>query len=174
MRFLPVVVVLGLGLVSTAALAQPPSATQPLPPLPQEPLVESYRQATISVDIVAGVATVVAFADPRNVGPLAAGMYAFGAPVMHLLHHRPSRAIGSLALRAIPFGIGFLILDGGHKGYEILLPLIAGVFGSALAVSIIDSAVLAKGDEPPPPARSWTPAVAPTRSGFTLGLRGSF
>jgi len=173
MRFLAAVVV-GLGFATATASAQPPAATQPLPPLPQEPLVESYRLATVSTDIIAGLATVLAVGDPKNVGPVAAGAYAFGAPIMHLLHHRPGRALGSLALRAIPFGIAYLVLDGGHNGYEVLVPQFVGVLGSAITVSIVDSAVLAKGDEPPPPARSWTPTVAPTHSGLTFGLRGSF
>lgn len=169
-----VVVALALGSISTRAFAQAPGATPVIQPLPQEPLVESYRQATIAADVVAGLATVLSFGDPKNVGPFAVGMYAFGAPAMHLIHHRPGRALGSLALRTIPFGIAYLILDGGHNGYEVLVPLFFGVLGSAVTVSAIDSAVLARGDEPPPQARSWTPAVTPTRSGFTFGLRGSF
>ncbi|HEY6175795.1 MAG TPA: hypothetical protein VIX73_15150, partial [Kofleriaceae bacterium] len=138
------VVVFGVGLVSTAALAQPPGATQPLPPL-----VESYRAQTIATDVVALVAT-FAIAGDREFAPIAIGAYLAGAPIVHLMHRRPSRAFGDLVLRCVPFGVAILAASGSH-GYDGYGTVIVGGLGTALLVSVIDTGFLAAGDEPPPP-----------------------
>lgn len=179
-----------LGLASTTALAEPPSMTPPSPP--PEPVIEGCRGRPVIVDGVAAILAVTAveagnYQTTSTLGRTAYGTYVLGGPIIHLLHHRPGRAAISLAMRAgLPIGLGLLVgASGGHNpcsgnpgstdcgpDWGSFVWFAGGFLAGALTASIVDSAVLAKGDDPP--ARSVSPMVAPSRGGFTLGVAGAF
>jgi hypothetical protein len=171
-----------LGLASTAAFAEPPEVTPQLKPVPDQPLVESYRLQTAVADGIA-LLTLVAAHDQSVTGEFGFGMYLLGAPIIHIIHRRPGRALGSLALRAgIPLTAALLLASSHQNSCPsdstqcddlsgIGLAAI-GLIGGATLASILDTAFLAKGDDPP--ARSWGPAVTPSHGGVTLGVAGSF
>lgn len=189
MRTAAVTVVAGLVIASATASADPASLTppgmtpvlEPLPVAPQPQLVQSYQLQTLAVDGIAA-ATLLATAASANsrtagsLGELALATYLLGAPVIHAIHGRPGRALGSAALRVgLPLITAELLVaakgcscdDDGDIGLILL-----GGLGGALAASIIDTAFLAKGDDPP---RRWAPMVAPTaQGGMTLGVGGAF
>jgi len=173
---------------ATAASADPPGLTplvEPAAPATAEPVVASYREQTAASDAAAvGLLFVAGGAKTVQLIPVALGTYFLGAPVIHLVHHRPGRAAASLALR-----VGLPILGAmiGAKTYHSScsphdvecddvgpeVNEVLGVLGGALAASVIDTAFLAKGDEAP--ARpAWSPTVAAGRQGFSVGLAGSF
>ena len=171
-----------LGLFSATVWAEPPGLTPPDPPL-----VDSYRAQTLAADGIALLGFALAFKanDGHTQGTLltlAVGTYLLGAPVIHLEHHRPGQAIGSLVMRAGVPALTTLLIMATYKDpcppepercddYSELGWLALGLIGSGLAASAVDSGVLAKGDEPP---RRWQPTLAATRGGMTVGLGGSF
>ena len=183
------IAVLILALSATTAAAEPPGLTplvEPAAPPPSEPLEASYRAQTAGADAAAlGLVFVAAGTKSGGVSQLALGTYMFGAPLVHLAHHRPGRAAGSLALR-----VGLPILGGviGAKTYHSscrasddtcdddegpIIQAALGILGGMIAASVIDTAVLAKGDEAP--ARpGWSPTVRANHDGFSLGVTGSF
>ncbi|TMQ06632.1 MAG: hypothetical protein E6J90_45680 [Deltaproteobacteria bacterium] len=180
MRIIAALIVLGLG--STAAFAEPPGATPQSTPASGE-LVESYRFQTAAIDAIALATALGTVRNPGAFGEFALGTYLFGAPIIHLVHHRPGRALGSLAMRAgIPLAMG-LLLASMHTNscpadstqcddYGAFGLALVGMIGGAVVASVLDTAYLAKGDEPP--ARSWGPTVAASRGGVALGVAGSF
>jgi hypothetical protein len=179
-----------LGLASTTALAEPPGMTPPSPP--PEPVIEGYRGQPAIADGVAVILAVTAvgagnFQTTSTLGRTAYGTYVLGGPIIHLLRHRPGRAAISLAMRAgLPIGLGLLSGASGGKSscagnsgstdcgpeWGSFVAFAGGFLVGALTASIVDSAVLAKGDDPP--SRSVSPMVAPSRGGFTLGVAGAF
>lgn len=191
MRLVVVVVVVAavVGLARAPAFAEPPGMTPPLPPAPQEPVVAPYYGLTLAADGVALVTAMAALgggdSESRSrLFQIAAGTYVFGGPLIHLVHRRPGRAAISLAMRAgLPIG-GALLLSSSHHNscpsdstscddFGGFFPFLVGFVGGILTASIVDSAVLARGDDPP--ARSWGPTVAPGRGGgFTFGVGGAF
>lgn len=176
-----------LGLASTTALAEPPGMTPRSPP--PEPVIEGYRGQPAIADGVAVILAVAAveagnYQATSTLGRTAYGTYVLGGPIIHLLHHRPGRAAISFAMRAgLPIGLGLLSgASGGQSSCSAstdcgpewgpFLRFAGGFLVGALTASIVDSAVLARGDDPP--ARSVSPMVAPSRGGFTLGVAGAF
>jgi hypothetical protein len=182
MRLAAAAIAIVLGLATTAAFAEPPGVTPQRMPVPDQPLVESYRLQTAIADGVALV-TLAATHDASAGATFGVGTYLLGAPIIHLLHRRPGRALGSLALRAgLPLGAA-LLLEASHKNscpssstqcddLSGLGLFVGGIIGGAVVASVLDTALLAKGDDPP--ARGWGPAVAPNHGGVTLGIAGSF
>jgi hypothetical protein len=109
---------------------------------------------------------------------LALATYAIGAPMVHLLHNRGSRAAASLALRlGAPLVLGFaaagIATNAGTSSTDgsAAAALLGGMLG-VIAASVIDAAVLAKGD--PLPASTHLTVTAPRDGGMTFGLAGSF
>ena len=167
------------GVTPVQPLAQPAQPTaQPAQPASDDAPVESYRLQTFAADAVAlgllvGMTKVDHSGQQNSLAWLFAGTYLLGAPMVHVAHNRPGRAIGDFAMRfALPVLGGLAI--GGHggdddEGVSVLLGLMVGITASA----IIDTAFFAGGDEPR--QRSWSPRVTPTTNGgLTVGLGGHF
>jgi hypothetical protein len=186
-----ILVVLALARVAAAeppGLTVAPPGLAPVVELPAPPPLEpSYRGQTAIVDGVAlGLFFIAISTNDEPVGYLSLGAYVGGAPLVHLAHHRPGHAAGSLALRVgLPFVGGLLgeklgeqtqcsgINDGTCASGGRYERMGLGIIGGMIAAMVIDTAVLAKGDEAPAPA-SWSPAIAARRDGITLGFSGSF
>lgn len=184
MRLATIAVVLGLA--STAAFAEPTGVPSQPQPVPEPPLIESYRLQTALAD-GAALLTLAAGAGSSDSSTfkLGIGIYLLGAPIVHLMHHRPSRAFGDLALRAAIPAAATLLLLSAHRDpcsspganyrctdWGALGLWAVGLIGGATVASVLDTSLLAKGDDPP--ARSWSPAIAPSHGGATLGVAGSF
>jgi len=185
-----ILIVLALARV---AAAEPPGMTvtppglAPVIELPAPVALEpGYRNQTAIADgIGVGLFLIGISTQSDPVGYLWLGTYLGGAPLVHLAHHRPGRAAGSLALR-----VGLPILGGllgdklgtqpgcsgindGCSSSDRTERMLLGALGGMVAAMVIDTGFLAKGDEAP--ARpSWSPAIAARRDGVTLGLSGSF
>ena len=194
---------LALLLVLTAvAHAGPPGLTPPLAPEPEPapmtaPMTadhtEAYRAQTLGADAAAvGLVLLAAATDgsgrhsnTTSVLELAAATYVIGGPLIHLLHDRPGRAAGSLALRVgAPFVLallgGYLATAGQNcSGYDacdsdsanIAGAMLGGLVG-AITASVIDAAVFAKGD--PSPLAPHLTATAVRGGGMTFGVAASF
>src|SRR5690349_19725294 len=103
-----VAALVGVGLVTTTAFADPPGATPPSAPVAAPE--ESYRFQTGALSGIALVSVIGTGGNRDAIGTVALGTYLFGAPIIHLFHHRPGRALGSLAMRAgIPLAAGFFL-----------------------------------------------------------------
>ena len=118
---------------------------------------------------------------------------AVGAPVIHLLHRQPARALGSLAARVGLFFLGGVIGAGIH-GCPTPTPLadgrvpesdcipgaIVGALVGGVAASVLDGVVFAHEPvepRPPRPARAGTPALVGIRAlpgGAMLAVGGWF
>lgn len=175
-----------LSFTATIASADPPGLTSPSS---ETTFVDSYRLETLTADGAAllGLVAVLEVRDQglqHVIGGLAAGTYLLGAPVIHAVHHRPGRAVGSLAMRAaIPITVALLMIenppastcdpdstrcdDFGYTGWIVI-----GTLGGAAAASILDTVFLAKGD--PKPERTWSPTVTASHGGAMLGVGGKF
>jgi hypothetical protein len=175
-----------LGLASTAAFAEPAGVPSQAQPMSQPPLIESYRLQTVLAD-GAALLTLAAGAGSSDSSTfkLGVGIYLLGAPIVHLVHHRPGRAFGDLALRAGIPAAATLLLVAAHTNpcsspdanyrctdWGALAVWGIGLIGGATLASVLDTSLLAKGDDPP--ARSWSPAITPSHGGVTLGVAGSF
>jgi hypothetical protein len=157
-----------------------------------------YGWKTLTLDAAAaGVALggLAAFdgseASSAVVGSLALSTYGFGAPVVHLLHDEPSRAIASLGLRVgLPVvALGMVVAGSDNEcgpgqaegedaaacqAHERKLALV-GVL-SVVAASAIDATFLTW-HAPAPPDRGLTLAPVIAWNGHrsaTAGLSGSF
>jgi hypothetical protein len=121
----------------------------------------------------------VSLASGRNAGPGVAtiGLLASG-PVVHLAHHHGARAAGSLWLRVgLPAAGLILGAQMGACSAKCDAPgggVILGFGLGALTALILDDAVLAWDDRPPPAPSSPVVSLVPTRGGAALALAGSF
>jgi hypothetical protein len=164
----------------------------------QPPVTESrwYGWQTLLVD---GASVAVAGASlTLNEEALAAGLllgasgYAVGAPIVHLSHGQPVKALVSLGFRALTGGAGMLLLGLGASGgmYGLLLGAAAGAMLLPGAM-VIDAAWLAREDVPssskdasrsrltlPASRRTHAVRLAPTLevqpTRFSAGLHGTF
>jgi hypothetical protein len=177
--------------VSATAAAEPPGLTPPT----VEPTVEqgapSYRAQLIASDVVTTALLLGAAASTNGDGPpnqpmFALGLvgYGLGAPIIHLAHHHPGRALASLGLRlAAPLvtaGIGSQLRTCFvTPSYDCDVQSAAdshaaiGLLLGAAGAMVIDTAWLGAA-EPARPVPSWTPTVGATRSTFSVGLAGTF
>lgn len=140
----------------------------------------SYRGHIVASDGVAVALMIGALAtDNEGLADASLVTAGLGAPMVHLAHGNPGRAVGSLALRAgATFGglaLGAAVCDSGgsSEGFECLGPvLIGGALGYG-AAAIIDAAVLGhqtRTVRPLPVA----PRLAMSRDSVQLGIGGSF
>jgi hypothetical protein len=174
--------------VSTTAAAEPPGLT---PPTVEEGGAPSYRAQLIVSDVV-GTSLLVggigqAFSDGEPAQPvftLGLVTYGFGAPIIHLVHHHPGRALASLALRVaapiVTAGIGSqlrtcFVTSSADCNVDEAAASHAGIGAliGALSAMAVDTVWLGAA-EPARPAPSWTPTVGANRSAVTLGLAGTF
>jgi len=166
-------------MVSPSPVAEQPAST---------PYVHSYRLQTLAADGLALVFVLAASGthgtDADHYAQLALGTYLLGGPIVHAAHGRTGRALGDLGLRiAIPvvaayIGAGLGSRNNGcgggdycDEGDGALAGAALGLVGGMLTASIIDSALLAKGDERP---QTITPTIAPTQGGMSFGVAGAW
>lgn len=112
-------------------------------------------------------------------------VYGLGAPVIHLKHHKPWHALGSLGLRgSLPFAVAFFTessascpppnQDYGSCGQG---DLIGGALTGAVLAIVIDTIVLsweARREEAPTTARLGLVPVVSTEGRRELRLVGAF
>ncbi len=103
---------------------------------------------------------------------LGGGVYLLTGPAIHLGHKQGIKALGSFALRlGVPLATS-MILDEKICSEPCVTP---GIFVSAVVVSLVDAAWLAR-EEVPPREKTLTiaPSVAAGRKRVAFSLRGSF
>ncbi len=160
----------------------PPIApeTQPLPP----DFTESYRSQVFGCDAIAMGLVVLAAINAGNDGrstntasllELGLATYLIGGPLVHLLHDRPGTAAGSLGLRVgapilLGFAFGMLGNSGGDDSGEGAA--ILGALIGTITALVIDSAVLAKGDDRP--TRAHLTAMPIRGGGVSFGVASTF
>jgi hypothetical protein len=190
-----------LFLARVAQAGVPVTAPQPIkpPPAPLPVEYDDYRLTLLGVD-VAAVSMLVGAAylsqDGTSAAPLALagfGAYAFGGPVVHLVHEQPSRALGSLGLRlGLPLAgllTGAALIPtcpSGDAGVCTASMLGIGILlagGGALAAMIIDDTVLGYAPKASPEYQSRressfllavAPLLEPRRKTSGLSLVGAF
>jgi hypothetical protein len=170
--------------------AQPgPNAAAPLVPVapPSNPGSRWYGGPALMADIASPVLLLFAAGtNQADLGLLVLAAYTFGAPINHLAHDHPGRALGSLALRVAALATSAAILTqtlagecgneeipnkpsycGLEIGFAVLLPL---------ATMIVDDAVFAR--EPaaaaPPSRFTFNPGLSIGRNGGLMSLGGTF
>jgi hypothetical protein len=108
-------------------------------------------------------------------GPvLGAGAYVLTAPSIHLGHHRPLAALGSISLRiAAPLALNALVEKGPCGPDPCLGP---GFFAGMALASLVDVTLLAHDSGEPTPKKTErvTPTVAAGPKSTALFLTGSF
>jgi hypothetical protein len=149
-------------------------AEQPVPPTG----TPSYRGWTIGADVTA--VTLFALAvdkEDYDLLTLSVGTYALGAPLVHAVHGRTGHAFASLGMRlGFPL-LGAMLGEGLHTepkcgGYyddcydegpsdEAVIGALLGI-GAAM---IVDSAYLARGDQPRAQPQ-WSPTLRASQGGF--------
>ncbi|MGE0871440.1 MAG: hypothetical protein AB7P03_22960 [Kofleriaceae bacterium] len=139
-----------------------------------ERYTSSYRAQTLFVDFTAILLVPLASKDGFPI-EIPLGTYVLGAPIVHVAHGRPGRAMLSLGLRLVmPFGLALAAKEStAHRNeHPEIRVAIAGITG-ALIASLVDTAVLADGDSPPKPLPV-APTVQLDPHNMTLGVAGSF
>jgi len=121
-----------------------------------------YGSVIAVTDLAAIVTASVAGGAQSGQGAIVgAGIYLLGGPLVHLAHGRPSRAVGSFALRLfLPAGgglVGGLVASAAQSGCHgemcglgILAGLVLGGGLGALSAMIVDAAYLGHDVVPPP------------------------
>jgi hypothetical protein len=138
---------------------------------------DSYRSQVLTADAIATTTFVggLRLEDDRLViGGV--GMYAFGAPLVHLANRQVLRGMASLALRIALPPLAEKHLGEGQRCTNCiddpLFPNRTGLFLGFVAAMVIDSALIARPVEKP--VRGWAPTAGATRDGFTVGATGRF
>ena len=145
-----------------------------------------YRAQTALAD---GVAVTLMFGSlvsresstETQLAELAGATFLVAAPVVHLAHGRPGRSAISLALRVSLPLVGIALGSGrscaedddecwSQRNNAQLTGLLAG----AVLAAVLDSALLAGGDDRPSPPPRVVPTVGAPGGGLTLGLAGTF
>ena len=172
-----------------------------LPPLPNRPYeTEHWYGWEILVTDAASVGggLTIGPANPgAGIGVFLAG-YSLGGPIVHLAHHRPLAALGSLALRVLAPSVGALTGysidrltsgvsdDGSHEasaaGVGLVLGYITAVTIDAAAIARETETVTTESGANPlpttPPANEssfrWAPTFAPLPGGAVAGIGGRF
>jgi hypothetical protein len=185
-----------LALAGRAARAQElPPAVQPAPPPAAAPAWYGW-QILIADAAVASTLVAADQTGDTKLDPLVVLGYLVAAPAIHGAHGRAWSAGSSVLLRigvpAVTALVGFLVATGtcsqpsSPQNAEISIGpcegegAYIGLFGGMAAVSIFDIARAwqTPGEVEWRPNRgagfAWTPLVAPTSSGATLGMVGRF
>jgi hypothetical protein len=114
----------------------------------EHPATVTYATPILAVSL-AGLAVPWVSGGPG--GWLGLGTYALGPPIIHLSHHNPGRAAGSLGLRlALPL-LGMFVGSSIDKAserkdawYPGLFGAFVGFYGGGVAASVIDAVWLAR------------------------------
>ena len=169
-------------------LEEPPPPPNAQPPAPSNQPAQSYRTMTFAADAAAvGMLFLAIDNENEDLAKLSLGTYLFGAPLVHVVKNRPSRALASLGLRVgLPI-LGGMLGEAMHEEPECYEydycgdyyegpsdEAVLGIVGGALAAMVIDTAYLAKVDPPKREQPSWTPTARATKGGFALGVNGRF
>jgi hypothetical protein len=185
----------------TPSVSEPPPAPPPPPPLGEETAATRIADAapsewsrwyggqTFAVDGLA-VATAATALSMRSSGgrdmllALSVGTYAFGPPLVHMLHGEGLRGLGSMALRVgVPLLVYELAMSGPCSTEDKYRdePCMGRDFGavfwtllSYVAVTVVDGAALAYEEAPPRsgPSIGVAPWVASGTGG--LSVAGTF
>ncbi|HWO23753.1 MAG TPA: hypothetical protein VNO30_33660 [Kofleriaceae bacterium] len=175
--------------------AQPPYAQPPYAPAPFPPKVTrevSYGHQTLISDGIAAVLITGAFLQDNPYSGLAmiaggVNVYAFGAPIVHWANGQGLGGFKSLGLR---IGLPWLGMMAGNligpknqvvcdsetgcpDSDESTIGLAIGAGLGAIAAAAIDARYIAR-KRVAVPAPSFAPAIGYDRSGFSVGLTGSF
>jgi hypothetical protein len=164
----------------------PPSLTAPIDVAP----TTSYRAVTITVDAIAIAALLGSLATQGKAGPdngLSLSLFAIGGlggvyavPIIHGVHGHGARGVASWLVRegAVAAGAMAALGSASCKPYEIcgLDRVDFGVAAGLIVGSVIDAVFLSGSSdkERPPTGTTWSPALAPTRGGGTVGLAAAF
>lgn len=164
-------IALSLVLVANMVLAAP--SGQPVAPRNKPSTTGAYPHHIIAADFAAILVTTVGESDVAEATGI--GIYALGAPLIHVAHGRPLYAAVSVVLRVgVPIGLVHLVQGTTNPPEDrpSIAMLVAG-FGSVVGAIVVDVAVLSRGEAP---ARS--PKVTPTlhadSHGVTVGVAGAF
>ena len=111
-----------LGLAAAPAFSEPLGLSPPSQPDSVSPWTPpdpgSYRIEVVGVDASAIAGVALGHNSTAVIG-LSIATYALGSPILHLVHHRPGNAIGSLVLRvglpAAGTALGWTITSGGSS-----------------------------------------------------------
>lgn len=186
-----------LAVTATAHAQRPSEAPGTAAPvaLPESAVaLDDYRWQVLVADAVVGTAALVAVHNESDAGVVIAGaLYLATGPIVHSVHDRGGRALGSLAMRAtLPiFGalVGGALIGNGARpcapssrvscgdddGGDDEAPVVGVLIGfgvGALTAMLIDAAFVAR---PVPVARpTWAPQVGVTRDRVSLGVAGRF
>ena len=142
-----------------------------------------YGYYTAPVDVLAGTLVVLAFtaetpSRPAQVG--AAAAFALGAPLVHLAHGKPLRALLDLGVRASLPALGYYLGGVLGAGPIVREPALVGALVGGACAGIVDWLGLSwdtAGDLPASRvagAPSLAPSLALTPSGGALALGGAF
>ena len=186
---------------STRALADDSPAIEPAPAAAeasQKTESQWYGYQTLGVDGLALGVGALAPSSGAGFATAAITTYLVGAPVIHLVHGSPGKALGDLAIRAgapiagacIGGVIGILAARSNDGVARLEGMEVGGAYGLVAGVGLavaLDAIVLARRDAAParesaaaaPPARTAQsarimPTVAPTSGGATAGVVGAF
>jgi len=151
----------------------PPGLTQPAPTPPPAAERAWYGWQILAIDALSLGALYIASTDRADfMGYVGVTGLAVSGPIIHAVHDRPGRAVGSLVLRpGLTIGgalAGYYSVGTCHD-YDCLAGFVVGGFLGGVSAEVIDSFVLAW--EPRVPV---TPVVTPTSGGATVGLAGAF
>lgn len=138
----------------------------------------SYRSQLVLVDL-ASVATAVGGAKDDQVFTIGVAGLALGAPIVHLAHGNPGRALASAALRSgLTVGGAYVASaactpSDDHDDWHCLGDaMLGGMVGLGAAI-IIDDVFLGKQTREVRTG-AWSPQVAVGHGAVQLGLSGSF
>jgi hypothetical protein len=174
----------------------PPSLTpaMDIAPLEDPPntVTTSYRAITMSVDVAAVAAAFGGYAllDKRNDTPgnnFAGGLMvvgvltgAYAVPIIHAARGHKMRAFTSWLLRDGAMGFGGMVglVTAQCSSLELFCGLDRigpGMAGGLVVASLIDAALLTdEKEQRPPTGTTWSPLLAPSRCGGTVGLAAAF
>ncbi len=176
------VALLALIMVSLPASSRGDDASAPKPkriPAVQEGAEEPtrwYGYQTLITDGAALTLAVGGFSSFHSVPGLAVGgavSYFFGAPIVHLVNGHADKALGSFAMRALPWAAWGLLWANGSQSFEAALLGGLLILGSIPASIAVDASVLAR-EEVPKPAVAWAPVVTVTPKHAMVGVGGVF
>ena len=209
MRWMSQLVVMGCALASSriaeaappTAWAEPPGRSRaPSPVTADETEYDDYRLSLLASDAVAislVVAGGVAYDDDKTLGNLGllggTATYALAAPILHLVHEQPGRALGSFALRVGLPTVGVLIFaglavpcqdEGEGEGWCAYGAAIVGgtvMLGGVATAMIIDDVFLGRAPKAPKNESGgsslragFAPSVDPKRRSLGLSIFGVF